>query len=138
MRKLRTALRIGAGVLLAAVMIGSASGMDQPPANDEHDLRDHCDRPAPPPAIDGATVTKEQLDAAHDAVSDFLKASNHYQLCIRYYIGGREDMARMTKGNLPPWMYQLAQEKIDANQKDKAAVGEAYNAAVKAYHDKHP
>ena len=140
MEKLQAALRAGVGVLAFVILSTNATvhAMEPPPASEEHELRDNCDRPVPPPPLDGATATQAQLDAAHDAVDDFMHASDHYQSCIRRYIGGREDMQRMTASVLPPWMYRLAQEKIDANQKDKVAVGQAYNDAVKAYHDKHP
>jgi TonB family protein len=102
-------------------------------AVDEHEINDHCTRPAPPPVIDGATATEAQMVKALASLQDFVQASDHYQTCLRLYIGGQEDLTMFVKTSVPEWKRKGVERKIAANQKDKEAVGESYNAAVLKY-----
>ncbi len=142
-------LRLSAGVT-ALLLVGSMSasaGVSQDQTSSatsatsidlDHDLRDNCDRPTPPPPLDGATATEVQLNASHDLVTAFLAASDHYQRCIRRFVGERETLAYSVQSVVPKWVYAVAQSKIDANQKDKEVVGKGYNDAVLVYRTRQP
>jgi TonB family protein len=102
----------------------------------DHDLRDECTVPVPPPPTDGATAPKEKMDANRDLVTAFVSASDRYQHCVRLYVGKREDLAFSVHSTVPKWVYVVAQHKIDLNQRDKEAVGKAFNDAERLYQKK--
>jgi hypothetical protein len=80
-----------------------------------------CDVPVAPLAIDGASATEQQMEAAHDAVKMFIRNSDRYQDCL-----GRVGDDQFSKN-------QEVQSAISANQADKQQVGDAYNAAVEVF-----
>jgi TonB family protein len=104
----------------------------------DHDIRDGCPKPTVPPSIDGRSSTDVQVDAQRELVNAFIRESDHYQQCIRRFIGQREDLAFSVHSTVPKWFYDSAQQEIDANQKDKEAVGKAFNDAVQIWQASHP
>ncbi len=58
--------------------------------------------------------------------------------CLRLYVGGQENLAFSVHSTVPKWIYTGIDAKVAANQKDKQAVGDNYNAAVAAYKAKSP
>ena len=100
---------------------------------DEHEIKDNCTRPVAPPPIDGKTASGAQMASAKQSIDGFLAASDRYQTCLRLYIGRQEDTAFTVHSTVPAWVYKGVDKKVAANQKDKQAVGDSYNAAVAAY-----
>lgn len=103
------------------------------PVADEHEIKDNCTRPVIPPPIDGKTASSAQMASAKQSVDGFLAASDRYQTCLRLYVGRQEDTAFNVHSTVPAWVYKGVDKKVAANQKDKQAVGDSYNAAVAAY-----
>jgi TonB family protein len=103
------------------------------PAVDEHEIKDNCTRPVMPSPVDGKSATSAEMVSAKQGVDAFLKASDRYQTCLRLYVGGQENLAFSVHSTVPKWIYSGIDAKVAANQKDKQAVGDSYNAAAAAY-----
>lgn len=97
-----------------------------------------CVDPVAPAAIDGSTATKEQMQAAHGDVMNFLKSSDDYQDCLDATYKEQKEKALKDKKPLDPQIGQQVDNEITANQQMKEKVGAEYNAAVAAYKVKHP
>jgi hypothetical protein len=104
---------------------------------DEHELNDHCARPVAPAAIDGAVATETELASARENLQGFLKASDRYQVCLRRYVGGQEDLAMFVKTTVPEWIRKGVETRIAQNQKEKEAAGARYNEAALTYKARH-
>jgi hypothetical protein len=115
-------LALGAVLSLSAPAIASAA----------------CSRPTPPVALDGATITMEQLSAGKTAVMGFMSASDSYQECLLADIAAQKKAAKKAKTKLDPAVAKATEDAITANQTDKEAAGAAFNEAVKAYKAAHP
>jgi hypothetical protein len=97
-----------------------------------------CERPTAPAAIDGASVTLDQLRAAKTGVTDFMTASDTYQGCLVDDLAAQRAAAKAAKTNLDPAVAKAVETRINENQADKEKVGAAFNAAVKAFRTAHP
>lgn len=97
-----------------------------------------CVRPTAPAAVDGATVSLEQLMAAKQAVMGFMSASDDYQACVIKDAAAQKDAAKAAKTKLDPAILKAADAKVSENQADKERVGGAFNTAAKAYRAAHP
>lgn len=97
-----------------------------------------CSEPIAPAAVDGGGATEAQMNAAHDDVVNFVKASDDYQACLFRDLNDQADAAKKAKKDLDPAIAQDVQNRVDANQKLKEKVGTEFNAAVMAYKAKHP
>ncbi len=117
-----------AAIMTAGAMLGLAS-----PA-----LAAECVRPDAPAAVDGATATMEQLMAAKTAVTDFMTKSDTYQTCMIDDVAAQKAAAKAAKTKFDPAIAKAADAKIGENQADKERVGQAFNAAAKAYKAAHP
>lgn len=95
-----------------------------------------CTEPAPPPMVDGATASAQQLLAARTQVVDFIAKSDVYQTCIAADLEAKKKAAGATP--LDPGVQQVALAKVAANQaaKDKAAAD--LNSQIAAYRKAHP
>lgn len=97
-----------------------------------------CQRPSPPAAVDGATVTQDQLTTAKQAVIAFMGASDDYQACVLKDATDQKAAAKAAKTKFDPAIAKAADAQINANQADKERVGGDYNTAAKAYRAAHP
>jgi len=97
-----------------------------------------CVRPTAPAAVDGATVTLEQLQAAKNAVIAFMAASDTFQVCVLDDLAAKRAAAKESKTKVDPAVAKALQTQVDENQADKESAGAAYNAAAKAYKAAHP
>ena len=97
-----------------------------------------CVNPIAPTAIDGSTASTAQMKAAHDDVMNFIKSSDDYQDCVDAELKDQQRQAAKDKKPLDPAAATDASNKMAINQRLKEKVGAEYNAAVKAYKDKHP
>jgi hypothetical protein len=97
-----------------------------------------CERPAAPAAIDGATVTMDQLRAAKTGVTDFMTASDTYQGCLVDDLAAQRAAAKAAKTSFDASVAKAVEAKINENQADKERVGAEFNAAVKAFKTAHP
>jgi hypothetical protein len=97
-----------------------------------------CDRPTPPTALDSASVTLEQLQAAKGAVTGFIAASDAYQSCVLDDLAAQRAAAKAAKTKLDPAIAKAAEDKVSENQADKERVGTEFNTAVKAFKAAHP
>ncbi len=97
-----------------------------------------CSEPIAPVAVDGSTATEAQMNAAHDDVVNFVKASDDYQSCLLRDLNAQEEAAKKAKKDLDPAIAANVQQHVDANQQMKEKVGTEFNGAVLAYKAKHP
>ena len=97
-----------------------------------------CTRPAPPAAVDGSTSSLEQMRQYRGLVAAFIADSDVYQACIIADLGAQRDAAKAAKTKFDKSVIKAVEAQLGANQKDKEAVGEAYNSAKKAYSAAHP
>ena len=97
---------------------------------DEHEINDHCTRPAAPAPVNGAAATGADMTSAHDALQKFIQASDRYQTCLRLYIGAQENLTFSVHTTVPAWVYKGIDKKVAENQKDKQDAGDSYNEAV--------
>jgi hypothetical protein len=99
-----------------------------------------CSEPYPPTAIDGNTVTMDQLKAAAHDANLFIKASDEYQTCLTADYAAQQEAAAKSKDKKPldPSIKADVEAKIAANQKEKEKVGNEFQTALNAYKAKHP
>jgi len=91
------------------------------PANTNRFVETGCGLPTPPPAIDGATATRDEMLAARKAVVAFIEDSDQYEACVK---------AKM-QGN--PQLEALYSSLVAFNKEQKERVGRAFNDAVRVY-----
>jgi hypothetical protein len=99
-----------------------------------------CSEPYPPTAIDGSTVTMDQLKAAAHDANLFIKASDEYQSCLNADYMAQQEAAAKSKDKKPldPSIKADIEAKIASNQKEKEKVGSEFQATLTAYKAKHP
>jgi len=127
-----------AGIMLSRIAMASAFvlGMAAPALADSSS----CSEPYPPAAIDGNTVTYDQLKAAAHDANVFMKASDDYQSCLNSDYLAQAQAAAKSKDKKPldPSIKADVEAKIGSNQKEKEKVGTEFQAAVAAFKAKHP
>jgi hypothetical protein len=96
-----------------------------------------CTVPIPPVAIDGAVATQEQMNAMHDDVVNFIKASDDYQNCVIADLNAKKEKAHKMKIEFDPYVQKEDEGLIAANQRLKEKVGGEFNAAVQAFKGHH-
>jgi hypothetical protein len=111
-----------------------SAAWESAPPQDEFDYTPACSPPAAPTPVDA--TTQAQLDAAHDAVSAFMTASDSYQRCLGRALGARQDLAFFAKTNVPVVVTKQIDRKARDNQHQKEQAGRDYNAAVAAFQAK--
>ena len=89
-------------------------------------LAQHCAQPYAPDVSVTPKSSKQDLLQLRDDVQSFIQASDQYQQCLIKASKAASDIG----GKL--------ETMIAANQKDKQRVGDAFNAAVKAFNTAHP
>lgn len=97
-----------------------------------------CAEPIAPAAINGATATSAQMNAAHDDVMTFIKQSDDYQLCLLKEEKDANDAARKAKKDPDPALDAEVKAKILANQNLKEKVGGEFNTSVGDFKKAHP
>jgi len=99
-----------------------------------------CSEPYPPAAVDGNTVTYDQLKAAAHDANVFMKASDDYQSCLNSDYQAQAQAAAKSKDKKPldPSIKADIEAKIGNNQKEKEKVGNEFQAAMTAFKAKHP
>ncbi|MBL6938352.1 MAG: hypothetical protein ISS15_02035 [Alphaproteobacteria bacterium] len=97
-----------------------------------------CSEPIAPAALNGATATTAQMNAARDDVMTFLKQSDDYQLCLLKEEKDANDAAVKAKKDPDPALDADTKAKILANQSLKEKVGAEFNTAVGDYKKAHP
>jgi len=98
----------------------------------------NCSEPIAPAAVNGATATSAQMNAAHDDVMTFLKQSDDYQVCLLKELKDANDAAIKAKKDPDPALDADTKAKIQKNQTLKEKVGAEFNAAVGDYKKAHP
>lgn len=93
---------------------------------------DQCSQPYGP-VLPAAPVTKEQLKAAKAEVVQFIEDSDAFQSCLIHLMDEKDKDDALT-----PAEKAQAQRKIDSNQREKQAIGDAYNALAKDYASRNP
>jgi hypothetical protein len=99
---------------------------------------DTCQAPPVPVAVDGNTVTRDQLLAAIAAVKMYIASSDTYQQCINDYITAQNAQADKDKKPHDAAMIQAEGDKVTANQNNKQKIGDAINVSIGAYKKAHP
>jgi hypothetical protein len=102
--------------------------------------QDKCMAPIAPVIPNGRTAAVADLVQANKDVVSFIKSSDDYQSCLLADLQSQIDAAKDNKDKkgLDPAIKKAIEAKGDANQKQKEAVGKAYNAAAAAYKQAHP
>jgi hypothetical protein len=88
---------------------------------DGYDYAPACSAPAAPVRIDAGS---------RDAVTAFIAASDSYQQCLGRALGARQDTAFFAKTNVSAAAVRQIEGRARASQRQKEAIGKAYNAAV--------
>jgi alpha-beta hydrolase superfamily lysophospholipase len=99
---------------------------------------DTCQAPPVPVAVDGATVTHDQMVAAIGAAKTYISASDTYQACIADYLAAQKTQADKDKTPVDAAIIQAEGDKVTANQNNKQKVGDAINVSIGAYKKAHP
>lgn len=90
---------------------------------------ERCQEPFGPVLPSAATITQEGLKAARLEVKRFIDESDSYQECLLTVM--RDPSEKLTDAQKA-----AIDRRIAANQKEKEAIGAAYNELVKAYNAK--
>jgi hypothetical protein len=96
------------------------------------------DAPKSPDIPDGAKAGAQEITAAYNQVTAFIKASDEWQKCEKDDLDAQKAAAKAAKQDFDPKIEQAVDKAGDANQKEKVRVGTAMNAALGAYHKAHP
>ena len=99
---------------------------------------DSCQVPPVPAAVDGNTVTKDQMVAAIAAVKAYQTASDTYQQCITDYVTAQNAQADKDKKPHDTVMIQSEGDKGTANEASKEKTVGDLNAAIGVYKKAHP
>ncbi|BCW90585.1 hypothetical protein sos41_37570 [Alphaproteobacteria bacterium SO-S41] len=91
---------------------------------------ERCSEPYGPVVPDGNTASAAEMRTAKAEVLQFIDDSDAYQACI-------EAVTKDPDEKMTPPQKQAAYKKMDDNQKEKVAVADAYNVALRAYKAKH-
>jgi hypothetical protein len=101
-----------------------------------------CVVPYAPTVPSGTTATREQILAARDEVTAFLKASEDYQMCLTTHLEQRLDEARRYPRDNPPQAVETLKKatanKINASKRELGRTGDEINAAIRAFNEAHP
>jgi hypothetical protein len=94
-----------------------------------------CVAPTPPSPIDGAVATMDQMQAATAAAKKYLADSDDFQTCLVNEIAAIDLQREAAKANA---LQKQLDARTQANQARKQSVGDAINAAIRAYKAAHP
>lgn len=99
--------------------------------DDDYNYAPACTAPSAPTI--GTPASHAELDAAHDAVTGFMRVSDSYQQCLGRALGTQQDTAFYMHSNVPAHIVKQIEGKAAANQKQKEQVAAAYNAAALSF-----
>jgi len=112
-------------IILAVLACGSPAG-----------AQSACVEPTPPPPpIDGATATIDQMRTATAAAKQYLADSDDFQTCLVNEIAATDLQREAPKAAA---LQKQLDARTQANQARKESVGNAINAAIRAYKAAHP
>jgi hypothetical protein len=94
-----------------------------------------CVEPTPPLPTDGATATMDQIRAATAAAKKYLADSDDFQTCLVNEIAAIDLQREAPKAAA---LQKQLDARTQANQARKESVGDAINAAIRAYKAAHP
>jgi hypothetical protein len=92
-----------------------------------------CTEPVPPPPVDGAVTTADQLRAANADARAFISEASVYQACLSSEVEAAKTRATADGTPLDPAIEQDAKARIAASQRAQEKVGMAINAAMTNY-----
>lgn len=108
-------MRLAAAALLAVLAAPTAfAGVER------------CQEPFGPVVPDGHTATQAEMRTARTEVLRFIKDSDAYQSCVVLVMD--DPVEKLTDPQK-----RAAMRRIESNQQEKQAVGDAYNAALKVF-----
>lgn len=92
-----------------------------------------CTEPVPPPPVDGAVTTADQLRAANADARAFISEASVYQACLSAEVEAAR--TRATAEGMPPdpAIEADAKTRIAASQRAQEKVGMSINAAMTNY-----
>lgn len=93
---------------------------------------DQCSEPYGPVLPDAASLTAETLAEAKKEVLQFIADSDAFQSCVVSVMNVKDKDEKLSPAEMA-----AAQRKIDSNQKEKEAIGNAYNALARDYNARH-
>ena len=120
--------------ILLAAALGLGTSLGAMPAL----AQSACMAPIAPAAVDGASVTADQLRAAIADAKNFIAQSDVYQECLGKELDAAKQQAVTDKKKFDQSIADAAMAKADANQKMKEKVGAEANNAIAAYKKAHP
>ena len=92
-----------------------------------------CTEPVPPPPVDGAVTTADQLRAANADARAFISDASVYQTCLADEVEAARTRAAAEAMPLDPAIEADAKVRIAASQRAQEKVGIAINAAMTNY-----
>jgi len=92
-----------------------------------------CAEPVPPPPVDGAVTTADQLRAANADARTFISESGVYQACLSSEVEAAKTRAAAEGQPLDAAIEADAKARIAASQRAQEKVGLAINAAMTSY-----
>lgn len=92
-----------------------------------------CTEPVPPPPVDGAVTTADQLRAANADARAFISESGVYQACLSGEVEAAKTRATAEGTPLDPAIEADAKARIAASQRAQEKVGLAINSAMTNY-----
>jgi hypothetical protein len=92
-----------------------------------------CTEPVPPPPVDGAVTTADQLRAANSDARTFISQSSVYQACLAGEVDASKTRATAEGTPPDPAVEADAKARIAASQRAQEKVGMAINAAMTNY-----
>ncbi|HEU0096680.1 MAG TPA: hypothetical protein VFQ52_09505 [Rhizomicrobium sp.] len=92
-----------------------------------------CTEPAPPPPVDGAVTTADQLRAANAEARAFISESGVYQACLSSEVEAAKTRATAEGMPLDPAIEADAKARIAASQRAQEKIGLAINSAMTSY-----
>lgn len=87
---------------------------------------DRCSEPFGPALPTAASTTIAQLPAIKKEVEAFIRDSDAFQSCLVAVMDVKDEDEKLSKAEMAQ-----AQRKLDSNQREKEAIGAAYNALAK-------
>lgn len=97
-----------------------------------------CTAPVPPPPLDGAAATPEQLRAAIARAREFIGQANLYENCLTDEIKAAQARAATGGSATDLAMDKDAQDRIAANRRLKDRISSEAASAMDAYKKAHP
>ena len=92
-----------------------------------------CTEPVPPPPVDGALTTADQLRAANADARAFISEASVYQACLSAEVDAARTRAAADGIPLDPAIEADAKTRIAASQRAQEKVGMSINAAMTNY-----